>query len=70
MIAEGVYELSHNDRATWGICPVCDAKHGDPCNQNVGIHLGRNAKGEIPPGGAHLARLQAAPNAVRVSPVR
>jgi len=59
-------ETTYAERATWGECPVCNAKHGVPCDGNIGIALGRNVNGEPAPEGAHLGRLQRAPLRVRV----
>lgn len=64
-----VRELSFDERAKWGKCPVCDASDGEPCNGLVGIALGRNINGATPPGGAHLGRLQRAPFKVQEVPV-
>lgn len=61
-----------HERFTWGTCPVCKAEHGEDCNPDVGLQLGvkvdgsRLGKGE----GAHVARLQAAPMAVALVPLR
>jgi hypothetical protein len=63
-------ELSFEDRAKWGECPVCHAKDGEACNGHVGILLGRTVSGEPPADGAHLGRLQRAPFVVREVPVR
>jgi hypothetical protein len=63
-------DLTYEERATWGPCPICHAPHGQPCNPEVGLALGRNAHGEIPAGGAHLGRLQRAPDRVRLVPVQ
>jgi hypothetical protein len=59
-------ELTYQERATWGECPVCHAKHGEWCNGAYGIALGRNVNGELPEQGAHLGRLQRAPKRVRM----
>lgn len=63
-------EATYAERATWGDCPACKAKHGEWCNQNVGIPLGTNINGEPPKEGAHLGRLQRAPLRVRVEAIR
>lgn len=61
-------ELSYNERATWGTCSVCGALHGQWCHSEVGIHLGQKASGSnLGTGeGVHMARIQAAPLAVKV----
>lgn len=64
-----IRELTYEDRATWGTCPVCAAHHGEYCNSSVGIPLGRNIHGEPAKEGAHLGRLQQAPLKVRLVPV-
>lgn len=70
-MSEGpVRELTYEERATWGTCPVCSAPHGEFCNSNVGFSLGRNVNGEIPPNGVHLGRLQNAPLKAQLVGVR
>ena len=59
-------DLSFNERATWGECPVCHAPHGRNCDPSVGIPLGLNARGEPAHGGAHLGRLNNAPFRVKL----
>lgn len=61
-------ELSFEERATWGECPACHAKDGQPCDPSVGIAVGQNIYGQPPQEGAHLGRLQAAPFRVRLVP--
>lgn len=39
-------ELTYQERATWGQCPICQAEPGVACtdaafNQKQGVHLGR-----------------------------
>lgn len=67
-IQEGVRELTFDERAVWGTCPVCKAGPGTRCDWSVGIlaalYMHQN------PRGAHLGRLQAAPLRVRVEAVR
>ena len=53
-------ELTYEERATWGECPVCHAKPGEWCSNN---HAGIAEKD---PMGAHLLRLQLAPKRVRM----
>ena len=59
-------ELTYDERATWGECPVCHAKQGEWCDGAYGIALGRTANGELPEHGVHLGRLQRAPKRVRM----
>lgn len=68
MAAGPVRELSNEDRARWGECPVCRVPHGEWCDGRVGLALGRNVNGEYPAGGVHLARLSAAPDRVMEVP--
>ena len=65
-----VRELSFDERAKWGTCGVCGAKHGEFCHADVGLQLGFPlGGGRMKDGdGAHLARLQAAPFNVREVP--
>lgn len=58
--------LTTDERMLWSTCPVCQAKHGEACSGLIGIPLGGNVRGERPTEGAHLARLQRAPRAIRV----
>lgn len=64
-----IKELTQEERFTWGECPVCSVKHGERCNGDVGIALGRNIHGEIPEGGVHLGRLERAPFRVELRPL-
>lgn len=61
-----IRELSFDDRARWGSCPVCQAEDGEYCYAEIGIQLGIKVDGSrMKTGeGAHLARLSAAPNRV------
>lgn len=61
--------LTYAERATWGDCPVCEAKHGEYCNRWVGVSLGTTAHGTPPKNGVHLGRLQKAPTKVKLVPV-
>lgn len=54
--------LNHEERARWGECPVCRAEHGVACDYRVDIPLDGSWEEA---GGAHLARLEAAPFQVR-----
>jgi len=67
-IQEGGRELTFDERALWGTCPVCKAGPGTWCDLNVGILAALNMCQETR--GAHLGRLQAAPLRVRVEAVR
>lgn len=51
------FQLSQEQKLTWGDCPICPAKHGQRCNAAFGIKLGVGGDGS----GAHLARLQNTP---------
>ena len=64
-----IRELSYDERATWGTCPVCSSPHGEWCNGDIGIPMGRNINGGIPDKVVHMGRLQAAPLKVRLQPV-
>lgn len=57
---EQTRELSYDERASWGECPSCGAKHGEWC---------KDAK-QGPQHGVHLGRLTNAPLAVREIPIR
>lgn len=63
-----VRELSYDEMARYGTCEVCGAKHGQPCDGNFGIALGRTVSGGLPENGVHLARLRAAPRRVMEVP--
>ncbi len=62
-------ELTWNERARWGVCPICKAPAGEFCYADVGLQLGQKADGSrMRDGdGVHLVRLHGAP--VRVYPV-
>lgn len=61
-------ETTYEERAVWGVCPVCSAPAGEWCYPEVGIQLGVRVGGGKPKQGegAHLSRLQKAPRIVRV----
>ena len=63
-------ETSYEERATWGVCPVCSAGHGEWCHAEIGAQLGVRVDGRrMQTGeGAHVARLQKAPMRVRLVP--
>lgn len=70
-LSEGpVRELSFDERARWGTCPVCKAEHGQPCHADVGIQMGTHVDGSrMRDGeGAHMGRLQNAPDRVKEVP--
>lgn len=54
-------ELTYEERATWGECPICQAKHGEWCDGMRGIAVGRTVDGGVPENGVHLGRLNKAP---------
>ena len=59
---------TYDERATWGTCPVCQAAPGEWCHAEVGLQLGTPAGGgKMQTGsGAHLARLQPAPDHIKL----
>ena len=61
-------ETTYEERATWGECPICKAKHGEWCHADVGFQFGVKVNGErMKTGeGAHLSRLQKAPMRVKL----
>ena len=61
-------ESTHDERSTWGRCPVCGAAPGAWCDPEVGLQLGVMANGgRMQQGeGAHLGRLQNAPRRVQL----
>ena len=63
-------ELTYDERATYGECPVCHAKHGEWCDGNIGVPLGQSVSGYPTSNGVHLGRIQRAPMAVREVPIR
>ena len=65
----GTRDLSYDEKARWGKCPICHAMDGEPCYSEVGIPLGRTLSGGPPEDGAHLGRLNAAPRSIRIEPV-
>lgn len=30
-LREGIHDLTYDQRATWGWCPICQVKHGERC---------------------------------------
>lgn len=65
------HRLTFDERARWGVCPVCHAQPGEYCYADVGVQLGIRSDGaRMKDGdGAHLARLRLAPDKVRIQPV-
>lgn len=63
-----VRELTYEERATWGECPVCGAPHGEFCNPDIGFPVGRGLDGFPIPGGTHIGRLRRAPRRVKEVP--
>jgi len=61
-------DTTYEERATWGECPICHAKHGEPCDPGVGFPLGMTLSGRPPTDGAHLGRLNNAPRRVKLVP--
>jgi hypothetical protein len=59
-------DLTYEERATWGECPVCHAKDGEWCNGIVGLSYATGVPVEH---GVHLGRLRAAPFRIRIVPV-
>lgn len=61
-LAEALYaggevrELTNAERHVWGTCPVCDAKHGEKCQEPTARFC---------VDGSHVRRLQNAPIRVR-----
>lgn len=55
-MSERIRELSFNERARWGECPVCHAKDGETCASYM------------PRSGVHEERLQRAPFKVKEVP--
>lgn len=64
----GRREPTYAECATWGVCPVCEAGHGQWCNSSVRMHMGRKVDGRfLQTGGcAHVARLKNAPQYVKL----
>ncbi len=57
-------ELSFEERATWGRCPVCSAPHGEPCDAKVGRMATNVEHNKLLVTGAHYGRLANAPYVV------
>jgi hypothetical protein len=68
-MSERVRELTIEERMVWGVCPVCDAPDGEPCNSNLGLRLGSISRRAMERGvGVHNGRLMRAPRRVREVP--
>ena len=67
-MTDRVRELTFEERSRWGVCPVCSAQDGEPCDPGVGIALGLMADGRQPTTGVHLGRLASVPSRVRLVP--
>jgi hypothetical protein len=59
-------DITYEEAATWGECPVCHAQDGEACDWKVGVPLGHNINGSRPTEGAHMARLFKAPKRVKL----
>ena len=61
-------ELTYEERATWGECPVCHAKPGEWCKDNVPLStpVENGVRPELYQFSVHLGRLQRAPKRVRM----
>ena len=57
-------DATYEERATWGTCQCCGAKHGEKCDPNKGWPFGMTVNGLPAQNGAHFGRLQAAPRRV------
>lgn len=64
------FDLTYEQRATWGECPTCQAQHGEWCHSEVGIQLGHRVDGGRieTRAGVHLSRLRLAPMKARLVP--
>lgn len=63
-------DLTYEEQATWGECPVCHAKDGEWCYAEVGFQVGvKVGGGRMQTGeGVHLARMRNAPERVKLVP--
>ncbi len=59
--------LTIDERAIWGDCPVCGAKHGEPCDPTQGVSLGVSAEFAETGPCAHAARLLNAPQRAAIA---
>ena len=64
------FELTYEQRATWGECPTCKAQSGEWCHAEIGMQLGVKVDGSrMKTGeGSHLSRLQSAPIRAKLVP--
>jgi hypothetical protein len=63
------FTLTFEELSTWGVCPACEAPHGEMCSSAAGFCLGQTVGGGRPKDGVHLARLRQAPDRVHLVPV-
>jgi len=63
-------DLTFDEMATWGECPVCKAADGEWCCSEIGLQVGVKADGSTMKTGegAHMARLKNAPLKVKLVP--
>lgn len=57
--------LTYEERAVWGICPICREAPGVPCDKDFGIGVFNPLGMRLSQGGAHMARLEAAPTEIQ-----
>jgi hypothetical protein len=60
-----IKQLTVEERAVYGICPVCGAKQDEPCDMSEGVPL--DVPAEFADVGTHTARLFNAPMRAAVS---
>jgi hypothetical protein len=60
-----IQQLTYEDRAVYGTCPVCSAQPGEPCDMSQGIPL--DVPTELSDTGTHTARLINAPTQAAIS---
>ena len=53
----GMHDLTYDQRAIWGTCPVCRAPHGERCSPTDELEAHR---------WTHGVRIQKAPQRVRI----
>ena len=58
-----IQKLGYEERAVWGLCPVCGAAPGQPCSPIMGIPIAPEF-GAI---GTHAARLFNAPKEAAIN---
>jgi hypothetical protein len=62
-----IKQLTYEERATWGTCPVCEAQHGKQCEAAPADIDYFQFDGAFSGFGAHAARLYNAPHAAAIS---